>query len=324
MIRRGPGRWGAVLHAHMDDLAYFPPETQSYVGCLVSGLRVRWYERSPVPDDASEQTQASGPRPTVLFLHGFPMLAACWHEQFAGLSDSYRVVAPDMRGYGGTDAPSRVRDYSLDILTRDVVELIDALGVDKVHLVGHDWGGAIAWEVAQRYGSRLHSLSVLNCPPLQVMVKQLGRVEQLRRSWYFALFQLPWLPERMLGADPEGMVEALAKNAYNRAPFTRELVEPYVRQVRERGLAGGINYYRAASRRLPRKLAQIEVPTRLIWGMRDPALGPWCAEPEHYRSWVEHFDRVVLDECGHFPMLEAADEVNAALREHFEAAAEAA
>ncbi|PRQ02148.1 Fluoroacetate dehalogenase [Enhygromyxa salina] len=293
----------------MDDLAHFPPGTQTYVGCLVSGLRVRWYERGPEREDA----------PTVLCLHGFPELAVSWHEQLAALGDDYRVVAPDMRGYGGTDAPSRVRDYTLDILARDTVELIDALGVDKVHLVGHDWGGAVAWEVAQRYGARLHSLSVLNCPPLQIMVKELRRLEQVRRSWYVFFFQLPWLPERRMRGNPELITEVMRNNAYNREPFTHERLEPYIRQVRERGLPG-INYYRAALRHLLRRLVPIHVPTRLIWGLRDHALGPWFADPTHYESWVDPFDRVLLEDAGHFPAQEAAKEVNAALREHFERA----
>jgi len=292
----------------MDDLAYFPSGTQTYVGCLASGLRVRWYERGA----------SGGELPTVLCLHGFPELAVSWREQLAGLSDSFRVVAPDMRGYGGTDAPSRVRDYDLDLLTRDVVELIDALGVAKVHLVGHDWGGAIAWEVGQRHGDRLHSLTAINCPPVQIMLGQLRRFEQLRRSWYFLFFQLPYLPERMLTKDPEATVARVFEtNARNREAFAGAKLEPYIRQLRERG-APGINYYRAAARRWPRRLAPIDVPTRLIWGLRDPALGPWFADPSLYESFVRNFDRRLLEDVGHYPQLEAADQVNAALREHFE------
>lgn len=297
----------------MDDLAYFPAGTQTFVGCLASGLRVRWYERRPTAANA----------PTVLCLHGFPELAVSWREQFAGLAERHRIVAPDMRGYGGTDAPSRIRDYNLDRLTRDVVELIDALGVDKVHLVGHDWGGAIAWEVGQRHGDRLHTLAVINCPPIQIMLDQLRRPDQLRRSWYMAFFQLPFLPERMLTDDPEKVVPKMfKKNAYNKAPFGPAQLEPYIRQVRERGLPG-INYYRAAIRRWPGKLRPIDVPTRLIWGLRDPALGPWFAEPERYR-FVGKFERTLIDDAGHFPQLEAPELVNAALREHFEQVEQAA
>lgn len=298
----------------MDDLAYFPSGTETFVGCLASGLRVRWYERR----------SSNASVPTVLCLHGFPELAVSWREQLAGLSDSFRVVAPDMRGYGGTDAPSKVRDYDLDILTRDVVELIDALGVDKVHLVGHDWGGAIAWEVGQRHGDRLHTLSVINCPPAQVMLKQLRRFDQLRRSWYMLFFQLPYVPERMLTKDPEATVPRVFRgNARNTAPFTQAALEPYVRQLRDRGLPG-INYYRAAARRWPRRLSRIDVPTRLIWGLRDPALGPWFADPTLYEHWVTSFDRRLLEDAGHYPQIEAPDEVNAALREHFERVTRAA
>jgi pimeloyl-ACP methyl ester carboxylesterase len=294
----------------MDDLAYFPPGTQTFVGCLPSGLRVRWYERGPVEAGSSEA-------PTVLCLHGFPELAVSWRDQLAGLSDRYRVVAPDMRGYGGTDAPPRVLDYTIDRLARDVVELIEALGVRRVHLVGHDWGGAIAWEVAQRHAEQLLTLSVINCPPYQILMRELGRFEQLRRSWYFFFFQLPFVPEWQMRRKPELVIKALLANAYNKKPFTRERLEPYIRQARDRKMAG-VNYYRAALLHRPRRRRRISVPTRLIWGLRDPALGPWFAEASRYESWVAHFDRVLLEDVGHFPAQEAADVVNAALREHFE------
>lgn len=296
----------------MDDLAYFPPGTQTFVGCLVSGLRVRWYERGAKPEG-----DVVSRKPTVLCLHGFPELAVSWREQLAGLSDRYRVVAPDMRGYGGTDAPSRVRDYAIDILARDVDELITALGVERVHLVGHDWGGAIAWEVAQRYPDRLLTLTVINCPPYQLMMRELTRFEQLRRSWYFFFFQLPFIPEWRMRRDPELIANAILANAYNKQPFTRERLEPFIRQARERKMAG-INYYRAPLLHVPTRLRPISAPTRLIWGLRDPALGPWFAEADRYESFVADFDRVLLEDVGHFPAQEAAEAVNAALREHFE------
>jgi pimeloyl-ACP methyl ester carboxylesterase len=297
----------------MDDLAYFPPGTQTFVGCLRSGLRVRWYERGPKAEGEVGPSKAQ----TVLCLHGFPELAVSWREQLAGLSDRYRVVAPDMRGYGGTDAPPRVRDYKIDILARDVDEMIEALGVEQVHLVGHDWGGAIAWEVAQRYPNRLLTLSVINCPPYQLMMRELKRPDQLLRSWYFFFFQLPGVPEWRMRRDPELVAKAMLANAHNKQVFTPERLEPYIRQARERKMAG-VNYYRAALRHVPTRLRPISMPTRLIWGLRDPALGPWFAEPSRYESWVRDFDRVVLEDVGHFPAQEAPDLVNAALREHFQ------
>jgi pimeloyl-ACP methyl ester carboxylesterase len=302
-----------VVGVHMDDLAYFPPGTQTFVGCLRSGLRVRWYERGPKAEGEVGPSKAQ----TVLCLHGFPELAVSWREQLAGLSDRYRVVAPDMRGYGGTDAPPRVRDYKIHILARDVDEMIEALGVEQVHLVGHDWGGAIAWEVAQRYPNRLLTLSVINCPPYQLMMRELTRPAQLLRSWYFFFFQVPGVPEWRMRRDPELVAKAMLANAYNKEVFTPERLEPYIRQARERRMAG-VNYYRAALRHVPTRLRPISMPTRLIWGLRDPALGPWFAEPSRYESWVRDFDRVVLEDVGHFPAQEAPEAVNAALREHFQ------
>lgn len=279
-----------------------------FEGQLRSGLEARWYARGP--EDA----------PVVLCLHGFPELAVSWREQLAGLGDRYRVVAPDMRGYGGTDAPPRVADYRMDRLCSDVDGLIDALGADSVHLVGHDWGGAVAWAFAQARPERLRSLAVLNCPPLQMLLRELLRnPRQLRRSWYMFWFQVPALPERRVRRDPERFVRALFRGAAgNREMFTGQVLAPYVRQVRERGLPG-IRYYRAALLQRPSlALVEITVPTRLIWGLADPVLGPWFAEPARYRTFVPELDRVVIEEAGHWVQQEAPAQVNAALAEHFE------
>ena len=289
--------------AAASDLAHFPEGTRTRVVRLASGLHMRLYERG----DAG---------PLVVFLHGFPELAVSWHRQFDMLAEGRRLVAPDLRGYGGTDAPSRVRDYRLERLRADVLELIDVLGVERVHLVGHDWGGAIAWDFAMKHGDRLTSLAALNCPPVQFMWRSMLRPAQVRRSWYIFLFQLPWVGEAMLLRDPETMVRRMFRGtAHRREPFTDEVLAPYVRQFRERGLAG-LNYYRAAMRRPPGRIEPIDVPTRLIWGRHDRALGPWFADPDPYRRFVRDFDRVWID-AGHWVQQEASDEVCAALAEHW-------
>jgi pimeloyl-ACP methyl ester carboxylesterase len=298
----------------MSDLDYFPEGTRIEEARLPSGLKMRWYERGPA--------QA----PVVLCLHGFPELAVSWRAQLAGLGDRYRVVAPDMRGYGGTDAPARVADYRLPLLCHDVIELIDVLGDEPVHLVGHDWGGAVAWEMAQHHPDRLRTLAVLNCPPVQMLMREVLRnPRQLRRSWYMLLFQLPRFPEWWIGRDPERTMRAMFRGAaVQREVFTAEVLAPYVRQVRERGLPG-VHYYRAAPRPslvLPGSAASrpapIDVPTRLIWGLGDSALGPWFAAPERYQAFVRDFDRVVIEEAGHWVQQEAPERVNAALAEHFQ------
>ncbi|HWN68967.1 MAG TPA: alpha/beta fold hydrolase [Haliangium sp.] len=290
----------------MNELEYFPDGTRMEEARLPSGLRMRWYERGPASATV------------VLCLHGWPELAVSWRHQLDGLGDRWRVVAPDMRGYGGTDAPARVADYRMPHLCRDVAELIEVLGNERVHLVGHDWGGAVAWEFARQRPDRLRTLSVLNCPPTDMLAREVLRnPRQLRRSWYMFMFQLPRFPEWLLGRDPaRSMARVFRGAAGQRDVFTREALAPYVRHARERGVPG-IHYYRAA---MPpsRTPAPIEVPTRLIWGLGDRALGPWFAEPERYRAFVRDFDRVVIEEAGHWVQQEAPERVNAALAEHIE------
>jgi pimeloyl-ACP methyl ester carboxylesterase len=295
----------------MHDLEYFPAGTRMEEARLPSGLTMRWYERGPAR------------APVVLCLHGWPELAVSWRGQLDGLGDRWRVVAPDMRGYGGTDAPARVEDYRMHHLCRDVIELVEKLGNERVHLVGHDWGGAVAWEVARRHADRLRTLSVLNCPPAEMLAREVLRnPRQLRRSWYMFVFQLPRVPEWLLGRDPErGMTRVFHAGAVRRDLFTPEALAPYVRQVRARGLPG-VSYYRAALAPASRAPVPVDVPTRVIWGLGDAVLGPWFAEPERYRPFVRDFDRdfdrVVIEDAGHWVQQEATERVNAALAEHFQ------
>ncbi len=285
-------------------LALFPEGTSVHEHTLANGLRVRWYEK--------------GEGPVILCLHGFPELAVSFRRQVAGLSDRYRVVAPDMRGYGGTDAPAEVNEYSLERLMDDVEGMIEALDERTVHLVGHDWGGALAWQMAQERGHQLRSLTVLNCPPVALMSRQIVNPAQLRRSWYIFFFQLPRLPEKWLLSDPQATAQRMFHGgALNREPFDDESLAPYVEQMRERGLPG-LNYYRAIGRRPRIRLRPIEVPTRLVWGMGDPALGTQFADPAKYRSWVRDFDLVRVPEAGHWVQQEAPEVVNRAIREHVE------
>ena len=112
------------------------------------------------------------------------------------------------------------------------------------------------------------------------------------------------------------MVERFFRtNSWNAEPFSRERIQPYVRQFSQ-GLRG-VNYYRAMARRIPRRLREVDVPALLIWGERDPALGPWFHDPSRYEAFCRRFERVLIQDSGHFPHLEAPEAVNAALREHF-------
>lgn len=258
----------------------------------------------------------------MILLHGFPELAVSWRFQLEALSNDYRVVVPDMRGYGGTDAPPRVSDYAPDLLVGDVLDLADTVGADRFHLVGHDWGGAVAWQVGMRHADRLLSLAVCNCPPAQLLWRDITNVHQLRRSWYMFFFQVPWLPEWLMRRDPRSTIEkAFRGSAVNPEPFTDEALQPYIEQLRDRGLPG-MNYYKAALRRPTTRLSTIDCPVRLIWGLGDHALGPHFANPSAYLDFCPDFTltAIPVNVAGHWVQQEAHARVSQSLREHFEAA----
>src|SRR5512132_1806324 len=142
----------------------------------------------------------AGAGPLVVLLHGFPEFWYAWRHQIPALADAgYRVVAPDLPGYNTSDRPRRVRDYQPRVLAQDVAGLIVALGADSAAVAGHDWGGGLAWLLAMHHPERVQRLVILNAPHPIRFLKGLGNLRQLRRSWYILAFQLPWLPERLMG-----------------------------------------------------------------------------------------------------------------------------
>lgn len=273
-------------------------------GRLASGLGVSWLE--------------AGQGPAVILLHGFPELAVSWREQLPALATHHRVIAPDLRGYGESDAPVGWRRYRPAALVRDVAELADLVGEPAPHLVGHDWGGAIAWMAASALPGRFASLAVLNCPHPAVMLRALATSPaQLCRSWYMFAFQLPWLPEWIFRRRArEWITQAFRGSAANPRPFDDAALEPYVAQARG-GLAGGINYYRAALRTPPGRWRRIEIPTLLAWGVRDAFLGRSLARPDRYRRLVRSLRVAWIDEAAHWVQQEAPAAVNALLLDHF-------
>jgi epoxide hydrolase 4 len=228
-----------------------------------------------------------GEGPLVVLLHGFPEFHFSWRHQWPALAAAgFRVVAPDMRGYNLSSKPRGVRRYRMEYLTRDVARLIAACGAERAHVVGHDWGGGVAWAFGMQYPSHLDRLAVLNCPHPARFLRALRSPRQLRKSWYMFFFQLPWLPEAWLRAGDFALVRrSLRTDPTRRGAFSEEEIERYVEAMARPGaLTGGINYYRAMFRmgpgRLRRDLRRIDAPVLVIWGERDRYLGKELATPE--------------------------------------------
>lgn len=222
--------------------------------------------------------------PLVLLLHGFPEFHHGWRRQIPALADAgFRVWAPDQRGYNLSDKPDRLDDYVLDELAADVIGLIDAAGRDDAYLVGHDWGGAVAWWVAANYPQRIKRLAILNAPHGAVLQKQLRtNRSQLRKSWYFFLFQIPGVPEALIRARNWRRATAALRATSRTGTFTEADFVQYRRAWSQPGaFTGMLNWYRAAIQKpsKPPKTPRITMPTLLIWGTEDRFLGHELAQP---------------------------------------------
>ncbi len=208
-------------------------------------------------------------------LHGFPETSRAWRKQMPALAERFRVVAPDLRGFGASDKPKGIAAYRTPVLADDIVALIHAFDAEHAHIVGHDWGGAVAWAVAIEHPEAVDRLAVLNCPHPAVMRRALRtNWSQIRKSWYIFAFQIPWLPEwafRRNGARL--MKDVMRRTAKHPGTFGDAVLDEYARAFGAPGAAtGAINYYRAAARsRVPR--GKIKAQTLLVWGEDDVALG---------------------------------------------------
>ena len=147
----------------------------------------------------------------LVFLHGFPEFWFAWRLQIDHfVSSGYRVIIPDQRGSNLSDKPAGIASYSIDLLAKDVVGILDTVTDSKAFVVGHDWGAAVTWYLAARYSQRVSRTAMLSVPHPRAFITNLIKPAQLRRSWYLFFFQLPWLPELVLrGRDWALLLRAL-------------------------------------------------------------------------------------------------------------------
>ena len=213
----------------------------------------------------------------VVLLHGFPQRASAWNTVAKDLHGrGLRTYATDQRGYSPGARPRSRFAYGMAALTSDIIALFDAIGPGPVHLVGHDWGAAIAWSVAGNHPDRISSLTAVSVPHPGAFIRSMVTSGQALKSYYMALFQIPVLPERVLAA---GRADALLR----KGGMTAEMVEQFHTEIVDYGaLRGGLGYYRSVFRASPGQLGeQITVPTTYVWSDGDVALGRKGAEINH-------------------------------------------
>ena len=250
----------------------------------------------------------------AILLHGFPEGAESWSKQVAALADvGALAVAPDMRGYGLSDAPPRVEDYAMTNLVEDVASLIKAFGRDSAHVAGHDWGALVAWFFASAHPEMTKTLTVLSVGHPAAVIEARADAEQREASEYIRLFVLQGKAEEVLAEDDFRRLRVMFGGG-----MPRSAADGFVRSLQRPGrLTAGLNYYRAnfvppaewAARAMHVK---VTAPTVLIWGDQDPALRRLQAQKtaEHMQG---EYRLEVLEGAGHWLQFERPDEVGRTL-----------
>ncbi|HWG44201.1 MAG TPA: alpha/beta hydrolase [Gemmataceae bacterium] len=273
-----------------------------------------WDHRYAVVNGVRLHYVEAGSGPLVVLLHGFPEFWYSWRHQIPALAAAgFRVFAPDLRGYNWSDKPAGVPAYRLETLLEDVVGLIHQAGEEKAAIVGHDWGGVLAWHLAMLRPQVVDKLTVLNAPHPAAYWRELRSWEQMRKSWYVLFFQLPGLPEQVIGAgDYDAVDRMLRRKPVHAEAFTREDVHLYKQALSRPGaLTAALNYYRALRYPKERKaqdIPPISAPTLLLWGEQDSYLS--LRLTEGLGAWVPNLRVVRFPDASHFVQNDVPERVN--------------
>jgi pimeloyl-ACP methyl ester carboxylesterase len=290
----------------------------------------------------------AGEGPLVVLCHGFPELWYSWRHQLPALAEAgYRVVAPDQRGYGGSDKPGAIDEYDIEHLAADMLGLLDALGEERAVFAGHDWGAPVVWHLALTAPERLAGvvgLSVPFMPRLPMRPTEMFSALAGDNFFYILYFQEPGVADENLGRDPERTLRNFLWTISGDAPldawkvlpkgatFMDSLSEPdalpawlsaddlafYTAEFRRTGFTGGLNWYRNFDRNweITERLAdrKVEVPALFVAGDRDPVIR--MSPPDVMDDWVPDLrGKTILPGAGHWIQQERPAEVNAALLE---------
>jgi pimeloyl-ACP methyl ester carboxylesterase len=286
------------------------------------------FRRVPLSTGVTLNVAIDGPpdAPPVIFLHGFPESHRTWRETAPRLRDSFRLVMPDQRGFAGSDRPQDVDAYKTNKLVEDVFALAEALAIEHFALVGHDWGGAIAWAAAMRDDSRLTRLAIVNSPHPFVFQKSLIEdSEQRAASQYINAFRAPGFEAYVEQQGFDWFFDKCFSGHVDLALISETEKRQYISEWSQPGaFTAMLNWYRASPLLVPppgatvplpdallRLSKSIRIPTLVVWGMKDPALLP--VQLDGLSEVVDDLRIVRLLEVGHFAPWEAPDEVTAAL-----------
>jgi pimeloyl-ACP methyl ester carboxylesterase len=285
-----------------------PPTTIHHRFAVVNRVRLHYVEALPL------QTAVNGGTRLCVALHGFPEFWYSWRHQIPALAAAgFRVLAPDLRGYNLSDKPAGIQAYRLDRLLGDVAGLITHVGAEKAVVIGHDWGGVLAWHLPLFFPELVEKLVILNAPHPAAYRRELRSWNQRLKSWYVCFFQVPILPELLFSlGDSHQLGRMLRRQPVRPDAFTPADVRRYKQALARPGaLTAALNYYRASLRPLLRGgLADvpIPVPTLLLWGERDAFLSPRLTES--LARWVPDLRVVRFADASHWIQNDIPERVN--------------
>lgn len=277
---------------------------------------VPWQHQYIATNQIKLHCVVQGQGPLVILLHDFLEFWYSWRHQIPSLAQSFKVVVPDLRGYNDSDKP--LDGYDLETLSQDIKGLIDTLGYQQAIVIGHGWGGTIAWRMAQRFPQRLRSLVLLASPHPQRFIQDLtGNLDQVRRSWYLLAAQLPALPEWILTQNLTAVVKSLFQNqAIRKGAFSKEDAQIYQAALAKPGvLTAALQYYRqffspvSLWRTLSHPLEPIKLPTLVLWGDQDTLFSPVLSQGLE-KLVQAPMQCISIRQCGHWLQQEAPQTVN--------------
>lgn len=272
-------------------------------------------------NDVSLSVITAGPKEgrPVIILHGFPERAESWMNQIELLSNKgFFVIAPVLRGYGDSDHPSGVKNYSLEKIGHDVVELMDHFKISKSFIIGHDWGCAVSWYLISFFEERFEKAILLNAPHWEVFRRHLlSNPAQLLKSWYVLAIQLPVIPEVIISLKNYSLfAETVAKSSVRRS-YPKDELEALKKEWNEKKSMGTmLNWYRAAKYSLKNQPQNgIQIPVSLVWGERDPFVS--LSMGKESLEFCKNGELIVLKNAGHWPHHECKDELNSLILTKF-------
>ncbi|MFP4120425.1 alpha/beta fold hydrolase [Coleofasciculus sp.] len=284
----------------------------------MSPITDSWQEDYIITNGIKLHYVTQGEGKLMLMLHGFPEFWYSWRHQIPEFASDYKVVALDLRGYNDSEKPKDVSAYQISELVNDIKGVIQGLGDESCILVGHDWGGMIAWYVAYTYPELVDKLIVMNIPhPAKFAEALWSNPQQLLRSWYIFFFQLPLLPELLFQWDDYRLIaSSFIDMAIDKGAFSEADLNAYKDAAAKRGaITAMLNYYRNVFPGLlnQRQWDILQIPTLMIWGENDTALGKELTY--NTKDYVPDLQIRYIPNCSHWVQQEQCQLVNQYMRE---------